>query len=167
MRIEIKRRVNRNTGVSTFHYLKADRKDGRTVRRYVPRGRLTRCLMEQFEQRKARLILSSHAGDGRAARKSSRNLRRALSAGLAGAGFRIGPQGKLVRMRDSFFTQPAAACRFLLMDPALKATLGSAGNLLAAEIRADSILHSARRKGLKGVTFESCFQHVLDDLLPH
>lgn len=156
--------MNRTSGVTTLHYLSVERKDGKVVRKYVRRDELPKYLADNFERRKRRDINIGLRKYEKAMRARYASPSSAL-AGLVDAGLSVNSCGRIGRSRRTFFTQEAATYRFALLDAPLREMLGTPENLLGAERKADSMLHSAVRKGVRGITFEACFRAVMAGIL--
>ncbi len=83
---------------------------------------------------------------------------------LKAAGWNM--QGKrMLKSRDRFLTLSAAKVRFSLLNESDRARIGSAENLLELSTQANKLQKSANARGIKGGTFDKCFEEALADLV--
>lgn len=155
------RRINRNTGTVSIHYLKVDRLDGKLVRRYIRKADLSRVYADARRSRIDRVLDLSNRKYCKEISVRDNQVRAAIES----TGLTMRTRRRMCRSRKSFYTLSAARNRFLILDVDVRMALGNPENLLLVDRRADSIMHSLRARGKKDVTVQGCFQQALDEFL--
>ena len=161
MHIQKTRRINRNTGTVSIHFIRFDKVDGVIKKRYVRKSDLGAAFAEAQRHWLDRTILSGTRKFDKMHKPKGKEVR----AGVQSLGLTMRSTRRICRSRKTYYTIEAARNRFLLLDDGLRSMIRSPENLLMIDKRSDSIMHSLRARGRKGVTAGECFMQALEEYL--
>lgn len=155
------RRVNRNTGSVSIHFLKVERIDGKVKRKYISKSELEKTFVEATRWWIDRTILLGTRKYDKMISSEGKEIR----ANIESLGLTMRSRRRMCRSRKHYLTIEAARNRFMLLDDELRTMVQTPENLLLIDKRSDSIIHSMRARGKKKVTAHDCFMQALDEYL--
>lgn len=162
MHLQKVKRINPNTGRVSLHWLRVEKgDDGVIKRKYVRNSDLDAAFMESWRHWMDRKLIVN----GRKFDRMNKPRRKEIRAGVESLGLTMRSSRRVCRSRKRYFTLPAARNRFELLDNELRDVIGTPETLLMIDRRADSILHSRRARGKKGVSASKCFMQALEEYL--